>query len=222
MKKHAGVIFDWDGVVVDSSAAHARSWEILADERKLLLPENYLKRSYGRRNEEIIPLVLNWSDNPAEIRELSNRKEEIFRKIITEDGIEPNAGARRLLEDLKMRGIPCAIGSSSPRENIELALEIMDLRTAFAGIVTDENISDSENLPSVFLQAAATIERNPAETVVIEDSVSGIEAGLADGFKVVAVATTNPPELLRRTQAHYVAERLVEISVGLSEALVRK
>jgi len=220
MKKHTGVIFDWDGVVVDSSAAHARSWEILADERKLLLPENYLKRSYGRRNEEIIQLVLNWSDNPDEIRELSNRKEKIFRKIITEDGIEPNAGARRLLEDLKMREIPCAIGSSSSRENIELALEIMDLRTAFAGIVTEENISDSKNLPSVFLQAATTIERAPAETVVIEDSVSGIETGLADGFKVVAVATTNPPELLRRTQAHYVAERLIEISVGLIEALV--
>lgn len=222
MNKRPGVIFDWDGIVIDSSSAHARSWEILADEQKLLLPENYLKRSYGRRNEEIIPLVLNWSDDPEEIRKLAARKEEIFRKIIAEDGIEPTPGARRLLEDLKMRGIPCAIASSSPRENIEFALDIMDLRTAFAGIVTEENVSNAEPITDVFLQAAATIEHTPEETVIIEDSVSGIESGLADCFKVVAVATTNPKELLQRTNAHYVAERLIEVSVGLIEALVRK
>lgn len=218
---HPGVIFDWDGVVVDSSRAHRRSWEILSEERNLLLPENYFKLCFGKRNEEIIPHILRWSHESDEIRALSERKEEIFRKIITEEGLDPLPGVRRLLEDLKQRKIPCAIGSSTCRPNIELALEIMDLRANFSGIITEECVSAGKPMPDVFLQAAHAIERTPDEIVVFEDSLAGIEAGLSGGFKVIAVATTNPPSLLRRTRAHYVAERLTEVSVGLIEVLLR-
>lgn len=217
-----GVIFDWDGVIVDSSRAHLRSWEILAEERNLLLSENHFKLGFGKRNEEIIPRILRWSHDPDEIRELSERKEEIFRKIISEEGLDPLPGVRRLLEDLKQRKIPCAVGSSTCRPNIELALEIMDLQANFSGIITEECVSAGKPMPDVFLQAAHAIDRDPSEVVVFEDSLAGIEAGIAGGFKVIAVATTNPAELLRRTRAHYVVERLTEAGVGLIDALLRE
>lgn len=216
-----GVIFDWDGVIVDSSRAHRRSWEILAEERNLLLAENHFKLGFGKRNEEIIPHILRWSHDTDEIRELSERKEEIFRKIISEEGLDPLPGVRRLLEDLKQRKIPCAVGSSTSRPNIELALEIMDLQANFSGIITEECVSAGKPMPDVFLQAALALGREPREVVVFEDSLAGIEAGIAGGFKVVAVATTNPADLLRRTRAHYVAERLTDVSVGLIDALLR-
>lgn len=218
---HPGVIFDWDGVVVDSSRAHRRSWEILSEERNLLLSEHHFKLCFGKRNEEIIPHILRWSHDPDEIRALSERKEEIFRKIIAEEGLDPLPGVRRLLEDLKQRKIPCAIGSSTCRTNIELALEIMDLRANFSGIITEECVSAEKPMPDVFLQAAHALERSPDEVVVFEDSLAGIEAGLSGGFKVIAVATTNPASLLRRTRAHYVVDRLTEVSVGLIEVLLR-
>ncbi len=220
-KIQPGVIFDWDGVLVDSSSAHERSWEILAAEKNLILPENYFRLGFGRRNEEIIPHILGWSREPGEIRALSERKEEIFRKIIREEGIEPLPGVRRLLEDLKQQKIPCAIGASTCRENINLALEIMDLSNGFAGIVTEENVSAGKPAPDVFLQAAQTLSLPPENIVVFEDALAGVEAGIAGGFKVVAVATTNPAELLRRTKAHYVAEHLTDVNIGLINALLR-
>lgn len=221
-KTQSGAIFDWDGVIVNSSAAHERSWEILAAERDLLLPENHFKLGFGKRNEEIIPRVYGWSRDADEIRELSERKEEIFRKIIREEGIEPLPGVRRLLEDLKQREIPCAIGSSTGRANIDLALDIMDLHVAFAGIITEESVKVGKPRPDVFLQAAHALDLPPENIVVFEDSLAGIEAGIAGGFKVIAVATTNPRELLERTQAHCVVNRLTEVSVGLISALLLK
>lgn len=223
MKKNfaPGAVFDWDGVIVDSSAAHKRSWEILAAEKNLFLPENHFRLGFGRRNEEIIPHVLGWSGDPEEIRALSERKEEIFRKIIREDGLEPLPGARRLLEDLKQQNIPCAVGSSTERANIDLALEIMDLHSNFSGIISKECVAAGKPSPDVFLQAAQTLGLPPENIVVFEDSLAGIEAGIAGGFKVVAVATTNPADLLRRTRAHCVVNRLTEVSVGLISALLR-
>ena len=217
-----GVIFDWDGVVVDSSGAHRRSWEILAEKRNLLLPENYFKLGFGKCNEEIIPRILRWSHVPEEIKEISDAKEEIFRKIISEEGIEPLPGVRRLLEDLKLRKIPCAVASSSCRKNIDLALEITDLRTYFSGIISEECALAHKPMPDVFLQASVKLERNPSEIVIFEDSLAGIEAGIAGGFKVVAVATTNPADLLRRTRAHCVVDSLTKVSVGLIDVLLRE
>lgn len=222
MKKNTqpGVIFDWDGVIVNSSDAHKRSWEILAAERDLLLPENHFRLGFGKRNEEIIPHILGWSRDAEEIRALADRKEEIFRKIIAEEGVDPLPGVRRLTEDLKQRGIPCAIGSSTCRANISLALEMMDLHVNFAGIITEESVKAGKPSPDVFLQAARAIDLPPENIVVFEDSLAGIEAGIAGGFKVIAVATTNPADLLRRTRAHCVVERLTEVSVGLISALL--
>ncbi len=219
-KIQPGVIFDWDGVLVNSSAAHERSWEILASENNLILPENHFRLGFGRRNEEIIPHILGWSRDAEEIRALSERKEEIFRKIIREEGIEPLPGVRRLLEDLKQQKIPCAIGSSTSRANIDLALDVMDLRNGFAGIVTEESVTAGKPAPDVFLQAARALELPPENVVVFEDSLAGVEAGLAGGFKVIAVATTNPADLLRRTKAHCVVNRLTEVNVGLISALL--
>lgn len=222
MKTHTqpGVIFDWEGVIVNSSDAHERSWAILADERNFLLPENHFKLGFGKCNEEIIPHILGWSRDEDEIRELSERKEEIFRRIITEEGIEPLPGVRCLAEDLKQRKIPCAIGTSTCRANIDLALEIMDLQAHFSGIITVECVRAGKPAPDVFLQAARVLDLPPEKIVVIEDSLAGIEAGIAGGFNVVAVATTNPPELLHRTRAHCVVNRMTEINPGLISALV--
>lgn len=222
MKKNLqpGVIFDWDGVIVDSSDAHSRSWKILAEERALLLPGNAFRLGFGKRNEDIIPHILNWTDDPDEIREISDSKEEIFRKIIAEEGIDPLPGVRRLLGDLKQHNIPCAIGSSTCRANIDLALDIMNLRASFAGIISGESVTAGKPAPDVFLQAARTLDLPPQNIVVIEDALAGIEAGIAGGFKVIAVATTNPADLLRRSAAHYVVERLSEVNVGLINALL--
>ncbi len=207
-----GALFDWDGVVIDSSAAHERSWDLLAEEEKRPLPPGHFKRGFGRKNTVIIPDILGWTSDPKEIARLDARKEELYREIIRERGIEPLPGVRELLQGLKEAGIPCCVGTSSSRENIETIMDIADLREFFADITSAEDVSQGKPDPEVFVKAAQKIHRQPEDCVVFEDAIHGIEAGLAGGMKVVAVATTNKLEDLGI--ADLAVDRLTEVDVA--------
>ncbi|MDR1817254.1 MAG: HAD family phosphatase [Puniceicoccales bacterium] len=207
-------IFDWDGVIVDSSQAHERSWEILAAEEKRTLPPGHFKRGFGRKNEFIIPNILQWADpaDTAEIRRLGARKEALYREIVAGSGLEPLPGVRELLAGLRDAKIPCAVGSSSHRENIDLALRLLGLTDFFAGIVTSENVGKGKPDPEVFLKAAASVGCAAGNGVVFEDALAGVEAGLAGGFRVIGVATTNPAADLAAAGATLVVERLTAVT----------
>ena len=116
------VIFDWDGVVVDSSAAHKSSWERLAEERDLILPEDHFTKSFGRINKVIIPELFHWTTDPDKIQELADRKEALYREILKETGLEPLPGVRNIIMDLKAAGIPMVVGTSTPLENVEAVI----------------------------------------------------------------------------------------------------
>ena len=206
-----GAVFDWDGVIVDSSVPHEQSWERLAAEEKRPLPVGHFKRSFGMKNERIIPGILNWTDEPAEVHRLSLRKEELYRAIVTESGLSPLPGVKLFLARLADAGIPCVVGSSTHRLNIETALEMMGLRPFFRDLVTAEDVSHGKPDPEVFLTAASRIGRRPAECIVFEDAHVGIEAGRAGGFRVVGVAGTHPRETL--TGAHRIVDRLDELEI---------
>ncbi len=206
-----GAIFDWDGVIIDSSAAHERSWELLAEEEELLLPPDHFLKGFGRKNAFIIPNLLHWSEDPVEIERLGARKESLYREIIRESGIEPLAGVLELLRALKDAGIPCSVGSSTPRVNIDTIMELIGVSDYFQAITTAEDVSHGKPHPEVFLKAAAKIGCAPENCVVFEDAHPGIEAALAGGMKVIGVGTTHPKEEL--TQAHLAVHRLTEVDV---------
>jgi len=204
------VIFDWDGVVVDSSAQHEKSWELLAQEEGLFLPSDHFKKGFGKKNQVIIP-VLGWSENPTEIERLGNRKEELYRELVRKDGIAPLPGVKELLLKLKEAGIPRSVGSSTPGENIRFVLHLAGLDGLFSAFTCAEDVSHGKPHPEVFLKAAAAVNVSPADCVVIEDAFVGIEAAHAAGMKCVAVATTNDLKLLG--QADLAVASLEETSL---------
>ena len=202
-------IFDWDGVIIDSSAQHERSWELLAAEINKPLPEGHFKRGFGKKNEVIIP-DLGWATDPAEVHALGLRKEELYRELVRRDGVTPLPGARELLAALNAAGVPCAVGSSTHRENIETICAITGLGEFFREKVTSEDVVNGKPAPDVFLTAAKRLGAEPARCVVFEDALVGIEAAHAGGMKCVAVATTNPIELLGH--ADRAVASLLEVS----------
>ena len=214
-------IFDWDGVIVDSSFAHERSWELLAAEERLTLPEGHFKKGFGRKNEFIIPHLLGWASEPAEVKRLADRKEEFYREIVKASALEPLPGVRALLEDLRRAGIPCAVGSSTHRANIDLAMDRLGLREFFSGIVTSENVKNGKPAPDVFLLAAAGVGCAPGRGVVFEDALAGVEAGLAGGFPVIAVATTNTSDVLATARPTKIVHRLTEVNAALVRELAQ-
>ena len=204
-----GAIFDWDGVIVDSSRHHEESWVRLASELGEVLPEGFFLESFGMRNEQIIPSMLGWATEPAAVSDLSQRKEVLYREIVREWGIEPLPGVRPWIEALGDAGIPCVIASSTQRANIELSLESFGLRSAFSGIVSSEDVPRGKPDPEVFLLAAELVDVPVDRCVVFEDAPVGIQAGCAAGMSVVGLTTTHPGNRLEG--ATHIANRLDEL-----------
>lgn len=188
-------LFDWDGVVVDSSAAHKASWELLAEQRGLPLPENHFALGFGKKNQTIIPSIYKWSQDPEEIEELGYAKEELYRKILRESGINPALpGALDLFLELKAAGIPMAVGTSTPRENVDFVVELIGAQGIFDSIISAEDVAHGKPDPEVFLKGAAALGVDPEDCVVFEDATYGIEAALAGGMKAVCLTTTHDRE----------------------------
>jgi HAD superfamily hydrolase (TIGR01509 family) len=209
-----GALFDWDGVVIDSSRQHEESWERLGCEENRPMPPDHFKRGFGMKNELIIPQVLGWKVSAAEIARMSLRKEELYREVVRERGIAPLPGVREFLARLQSAVIPCVIASSTHRANIELSLGTMGLREYFTSIVSAEDVSHGKPHPEPFLLAAERAGRPPGRCVVFEDALMGIEAGLASGAKVVAVTTTNSRDILAAAGPHRIVDRLDELEVA--------
>lgn len=192
--KKIGAIFDWDGVVVDSCKEHLDSWRMLAEAHGHTIPENFMLDTFGKRNVEIIPDILKWTSDPSEVQKMSDEKEVYYRKIVADRGIPTVEGVREFLAKLRDAGVPCAIGSSTPRENLEQALEKLGLSEYFAAAATMEDVARGKPAPDVFLCAAEKIGVPPRKCVVFEDSEAGIDAAIAARMKSVAVATTHPAD----------------------------
>lgn len=214
-----GAIFDWDGVVVDSSRHHEESWERLAVETGHPLPEGHFKRGFGMKNEIIIPNQLGWTKDPDEISRFSLRKEALYRIVTNEWGLELLPGVADLLDYLDNAGVPRCIGSSTHLLNLTTGLERLGIVDRFPMIVSAEDVSHGKPDPEVFLTAAAKIGLPPERCVVFEDALVGIEAAKRGGMRVVAVATTNPAEALH--EADLVVHRLSDLDFSVLEGWFR-
>src|SRR4051812_25863681 len=106
--REIGFIFDWDGVVIDSHVQHEESWGSLFKELGRPMPEGFFKRTFGMRNQQIIPTSFDFvrADDAAEIARLGDRKEELYREILSRKGITALGGVDSLLRELQALGIP--------------------------------------------------------------------------------------------------------------------
>ncbi|HTJ77541.1 MAG TPA: HAD family phosphatase [Rariglobus sp.] len=213
-REQLGVLFDWDGVIIDSSRQHEASWERLAKEEAKSLPPDHFIAGFGKKNEWIIPNLLGWAGygDTAEIHRLSLRKEALYRDIVVECGLQALPGVAVFLKRLRDAGVPCCIGSSTHRENILTILGVLGFDGMFDDMVTSEDVKLGKPHPDVFLKAAAKIGREPGHCVVFEDAFAGIEAGRAGGMKVVGVATTHPAAELTG-KVDRVVHRLDELAI---------
>jgi beta-phosphoglucomutase family hydrolase len=207
-----GAIFDWDGVIINSAEHHEASWERIAAELGQPLPDGHFKAGFGMKNEVIIPELLKWATDLDEVKRLSLRKEALYREVVVERGIVALPGVENWLRTLRDAGIPCVLASSTHRENITTALEVLGLESYFAAMVTAEDVKRGKPDPEVFLRAAEKIGVTPERGVVFEDALVGIAAAHAAGIRVAAVTTTNPRDVLAK--ADWVIDRLDELTIA--------
>ena len=206
MQDSWAVIFDWDGVVIDSSAAHQVSWEQLAAEERRALPPDHFERGFGLRGDKIILDILEWPVDAAEVQRLIARKEELYRAEIRRKGLVLLPGVAGFLDALDRLDVPYAVGSSTPRGNIDCATEMLGLNGRFRAVVAAGDVANGKPAPDVFLEAARRLQIAPQRCAVVEDAPAGIEAARRGDMLAVGVTTSHPAERLRA--ADWVVERL--------------
>ncbi|MBO5255527.1 MAG: HAD family phosphatase [Opitutales bacterium] len=191
-----GCIFDWDGTVVDSGRTHEFTWIELAKAHNFELIPNFFEITFGVRNIEIITDILKWTKDMDFALELSEEKENLYRKIVAERGVPTIKGVEAFLKSINDVGCVCAIGSSTPRKNLDITVAKLGFEKYFKAYAASEDVTKSKPAPDVFLKAAERIGVSPENCIVFEDSFMGIKAGVSAGMKTVAVATTNSMEAL--------------------------
>jgi len=185
-----GVIFDMDGVLVDSYAAHLESWRCLAREMGRHITESQFASTFGRTSREIIAELFGESDADR-IRVLDDRKEAIYRELIR-DHIPVMPGAAALVERCVTAGFRTGVGSSGPAANVSLVCEGLGISRLLTAVVSGADVRRGKPDPEVFLIAAQRLEVEPAKCIVIEDAPVGIEAAHRAGMRCVALASSHP------------------------------
>ncbi|GJQ26279.1 MAG: beta-phosphoglucomutase [Phycisphaerae bacterium] len=202
-----GVIFDMDGVLVDSRAAHLESWVRLGAEIGRPIGETEFAGGFGRTSWEFIHETLGVPDLD-EVKRLERRKEEIYRDLIR-GRVPAMPGASELVASLHGAGAALAVGSSGPAENVSLVCEELRIGRFLRAVVTADDVTRGKPDPQVFLIAAERIGLPASRCVVVEDAPVGIEAARAAGMKVIALAGTHVASALGR--ADRVVSALNEI-----------
>ncbi len=203
------VIFDMDGVLVDTYHAHYKSWVAMAEKEGFTFTEEQFASTFGRTSREIIAHFWGSGLSDQRIAGMDAAKEEAFRRIIADD-FPAMPGARELVESLAEDGFALAVGSSGPPENVAMVLDELGVSDHFRAVVTGADVTRGKPDPQVFLIAAERLQTAPSACAVIEDAPAGVAAARAAGMKAIGlVSTGRAPEDL--DEADLVVRQLSEL-----------
>ena len=199
-----GVLWDLDGVLVDTGEFHFQAWSGLLPEYGIPFTRELFQATFGMNNAGMLSTLLGQRLTPELLTEISDRKEQRFREAVR-GRAQPLPGVLAWLERLKAAGLRQAIASSAPPANIDALVDELDLRAYFGAIVSGFDLPGKPD-PALLLKAARLIDVPPERCIVVEDAVAGVEAARQAGMKCIAVTTTNPAHALKA--ADVVVERL--------------
>jgi len=216
------IIWDVDGTLVDTAEQHFRAWTRLAAEISQPFTRADFAATFGMRNPEILRKLFFPDADDERCRVLGERKEDLYRASVREEGTQLLPGVARLLAAFADAGWPQAVGSSAPPGNLDLLLGLTGTRRYFGAVVTGDDVNRGKPDPEVFLIAAAKLGVAPNRCVVFEDAVAGVEAAKAGGMRCVAVTFVGHHSAvkLRAAGANIAVSSLEEITVEQVAGLI--
>jgi HAD superfamily hydrolase (TIGR01509 family) len=191
-----GVIWDMDGVLIDSMEIHFKIWEQIFSEFDVRFARKDFNRHFGTTNQETIQTVLGNKLSFKESRDLAEKKQLLFeQQAITEAQLIP--GVDKWLQFFFDRNIPQAVASSNAQRFIEAVAENKGISHFFKTMVSAEGLASKPD-PAVFLESARLINAKPDCCLVFEDAVAGVEGAKRAGMKCIAITTTNSADALKK------------------------
>jgi HAD superfamily hydrolase (TIGR01509 family) len=194
------LIFDMDGVLVDTEPLHFRAWEIAMEEASpAVMADEVSRRAFRKERErltgmasvEIAREIVRLFEVPIPMEDLLSRKRAIYRGLVERDlGLFPG-----LSEEIgRWNGLPKALVTSASRGEAEFMMSHIGVGGRFDPVVTADDVKQSKPAPDCYLLAAARMGKRTAECVVMEDSGPGIRSALDAGARVLAIAAPGSPQ----------------------------
>ncbi len=217
--KSIAVIFDMDGVILDSEKVYQEIEREMF--RELGIPVSIQEHreftgSSERAMWQKMKLQYGFRENPDEL--VRNERQRFLNKMNAPGGIPAVEGSTDLIHRLHESGIPVLVASSSSREIIETVLQSLNISDCFQGIVSGDDVPHSKPAPDIFLKASELAAVPPSGCTVIEDSENGILAARSAGMKVIGLQIPGSGDL-DLTGADRIVSNLNEINPDLISAL---
>ena len=206
--RNYAVLWDMDGVLVDTGDFHFIAWKKMFDELGLPFDREDFRKTFGMNNAGILEWMFGRKPVPEEVSRISDKKESLFRELV-KGKAEPLPGVLDWLKQFQAWGLKQAITSSAPPKNIEVLVAELKIEDFFDAIVSGFDLPGKPN-PDTFLKAANILQVSPENCVVVEDAIAGVEGAIRAGMKCIAVTTTNPAGKLAK--ADYIFENLGKMS----------
>ena len=218
-----GAIFDFNGTLIFDSHLHELAWQHFSLQmRGREFDESEISAHiHGRVNRHILEYIVGRILNREEVEKLASQKEELYRASAANlgDGFLLGPGVEQLLNDLTSHSIPITIATASDITNLNFFVQQLNLARWFDinKIIYDDGSFPGKPEPDIFLRAAEKINLSPAECVVIEDSISGLESARRAGAgRIIAIAPAERrQDILDSTAADLVIETFEEIDLAL-------
>jgi beta-phosphoglucomutase family hydrolase len=205
-----GVVFDFDGVIVDSHPAHIRAWKkFLKSVGKTASEEQLQFVVDGRKRDDILRHFMGELDADGVI-EYGLRKEQFFRDEVAH--VRTAEGLRGFLEDLRSEQLSVAIASSGSKSRIHFLLDRLGLKNYFLEVITGDEVEQGKPHPAVFLKAAERLHIDPSELIAFEDAVSGVKAVRSAGMTCVGIAQSDRASILLAAGANLILPNFCSVS----------
>lgn len=188
------VVFDLDGLLVDSEPVQIAAWEAFLAELGHTLDDALLAEMFGLRLMDSARLVRDRLGLPLTVEEVMARRDAHFFAALP-GRLHPMPGARELVAALQTRGVPLALATSGHRRYVDVALAALELEGAFAFEVTGEQVAAGKPAPDIYLAAAAGLRLPPAACVALEDAPNGVAAAKEAGMRCLAVPNAMTADL---------------------------
>lgn len=205
------VIFDMDGLMVDTEPIWASAWPPAFARYGLTVVPGLVEACVGCSYERISGLVSKAYDGNPDAQKALDDHYEIGAERFIASGAPKKPGLDKLLAWLAVQGTPCAVASSSERRVVEANLRHAGISSCFHAVITGDDGYPSKPAPDIFLGAATHLGSEPTHTLVLEDSPSGVIAANAGGFITVMVPDLIEPSDELRGRCACVCRDLVEV-----------
>jgi len=190
-------IWDMDGVIADTGKYHYQAWDYVFKKRGITFTEADFQHHFGQRDDTIIRTVADYDISSEEVDAIADEKETEYRKRVA-GNVTALPGVKKLLANLAENGVKLAIASSAPMANINLIFKWLNLENVFDKIVFGREVSEGKPSPQIYLLAAKKLDVSPANCLVLEDALAGVDGAKQAGMKCLAVTTTHEVASLKK------------------------